>query len=155
MKFREEIKNVKGLRPIPVELFSGKIIDWSMLSRPEKQQMKKILKKSAPKVWAKIERCKRIKIYEEPIKENVYFCKKCNKTHVAHDLDEGVTPVFIQCHHCKWPEAHSFGYEIPDSYKGQAPDIIFRYPTKEEFENSTSELQKHLEDGGLFMEEVR
>lgn len=155
MEFREEIKNFKGLRPIPVELFGGKFIDWNMLSRPEKQQMKKALKKTAPKIWAKIERCKKIKIYEEPIKENVYFCYECNKTHVSHDLDEGVTPLFIQCHHCKWPEAKSLGYKIPDSYKGQAPDIVFRFSTKEEFENSIPELQEHLEKGGLFMEIIK
>ena len=63
MEFREEIKNLKGLRPIPIELFSGKVIDWNMLARPEKLQMKKALKKTYPKLWNKIEKCKNIKIY--------------------------------------------------------------------------------------------
>lgn len=155
MIFREEITNLKGLRPIPVELHGGKVIDWNMLSRPEKQQLKKALKKNAPKIWNKIERCKKIKIYAEPIRENVYFCDSCNKTHVSHDLDDGVTPMFITCHHCANPQARSLGYEIPDSYKGKSPDIVFRYPTKGEYENSIPELKQHLEDGGLFMEIVK
>lgn len=155
MKFREEITNVKGLRPIPIELHGGKVIDWNMLARPEKQAMKKVLKKKMPKIWAKIEKCRKIKIYCEPMKENVYYCDKCNKTHVSHDLDEGVTPMFIECHHCKWPQAKSLGYKIPDSYKGAAPDIIFRYPTKEEYETAPDVLKDYLEQGGLFMEIVK
>lgn len=154
MEFREEIKNLKGLRPIPIEL-NGKTIDWNMFTRPEKQQLKKNLKRHAPKIWAKIELSKKIKIYEEPIAENVYICEKCNKAHVAHELDKGASPLFIECHNCKWPQSKSLGYDIPDSYKGATPNIIFRLSTKEEYERSTPELKEHLENGGLFMEIVK
>ena len=74
MQFREEIKNPKGLRPIPIELYGGKTIDWNMLNRKEKLGLKKILKNKHPAIWRKIELSKKIKIYEEPIRENVYFC---------------------------------------------------------------------------------
>ena len=152
--FREEIKNFKGLRPIPIDL-NGKVLDWNMLARNEKQILKKNLKKNAPKIWAKIELSKKIKIYEEPIRENVYLCMKCNKTHIAHLIDDGPTPLMIECHNCKWPETKSQGFEIPDSYKGKSPNIIFRYSTKEEYEKAPQALKEYLEQGGLFMEVVK
>ena len=62
--------------------------------------------------------------------------------------------MFISCHNCKNPQARSLGYEIPDSYKGKAPDIVFRFATEEEFDMSPEALQDHLEAGGLFMEVV-
>jgi len=154
LMFREEIKNFKGLMPIPIDL-NGKVLDWNMLARKEKQVLKKSLKKQAPKIWAKIEMSKKIKIYEEPLKENVYICGECNKAHIAHLLDDGPTPLMIECHNCKWPEAKSQGFDIPDSYKGKSPNIIFRYSTKEEYEDSTAALKDYLEQGGLFMEIVK
>ena len=116
---------------------------------------KRRLRKHYPKVLAKIMKARKIKIYCEPIKENVYFCDKCNKTHVAHLLDEGGTPMFIECHNCKYPQAKSLGFEIPDSYKGASPDIVFRFSTKEEYEAAPDALKEHLENGGLYMEIVK
>ena len=153
-QFREEILNHKGLRPIPIVMSHGKTYDWNGLERNERQVMKKLLKKNNPKAWAKIERCKKIKIYCEPIAENVYFCDKCNKSHVAHELDVGASPLFIVCHNCEWPQAKSLGYDIPDSYKNSAPDIILRFSTEEEYESAPEELRKYLRDGALWMEKV-
>lgn len=155
LRFREEVKNPKGLRPIPITLDTGKIIDWNMLARNEKQVLKKAFKKRAPKILEKIQRARKIKIYCEPIKENVYFCDECNKTHVAHLLDEGATPAFITCHNCKHPQARSLAFEIPDSYKNASPDIVFRYSTKDEYAEATEALQEYLEQGGLYMEIVK
>ena len=155
MQFREEIKNPKGLRPIPIELHGGKTIDWNMLSRKEKLALKKVLKRRSPKIWNKIELSKKIKIYCEPLRVNIYFCDKCNKVHVAHELDEGVVPMFIQCHNCAHPQARSLGYKIPDSYKDKAPDIIFRFSTKDEYDSAPEALIEHLEQNGLYMELVK
>jgi len=154
IRFRDPVLNAKGLRPIPINL-NGKTLDWNMFSRPEKQQLKKRLKKHAPKIWEKIERSKKIRIYDEPLQENVYFCGQCNKTHVVHQLDEGTTPMFIECFNCKWPQARSLGYEIPDSYRNSAPDIIFRLPTKEEYDAAPEAVREYLENGGLYMEKIK
>lgn len=46
-------------------------------------------------------------------KRNAYFCKECRKVIITVDVDEGVTPMFIQCPHCEDLTAYSFMYQVP------------------------------------------
>ena len=88
---------------------------------------------------------------------NAYFCKSCRKVTITVDVNEGVTPMFIQCIYCK-DMASSFMYQLPGcmrfSYEGgrMTPlkaDLEWYKPTKEEIKKLSKGEKEHVNKGGL------
>jgi len=94
-------------------------------------------------------------------KRNAYFCKECRKVTITVDIDEGVTPAFIECPHCKKGFASSFMYQIPgcmyfgEFKNGQMTLLTADYEWYKPSEKETLLLSKaeaeHVFKGGLLM----
>lgn len=94
-------------------------------------------------------------------RRNAYFCKKCRKVTITVDIDEGVTPAFIKCPHCKKDMAGSFMYQIPGCmYFEYVPNIGMQlliadyewYKPKDNEIVLLSDAEKdHVKNGGLLM----
>lgn len=94
-------------------------------------------------------------------RRNAYFCKECRKVTITVDVDEGVTPAFIGCPHCKKAMASSFMYQIPgcmyfgEFKNGQMTILPADYEWYKPNEKETLMLRKdeaeHVFKGGLLM----
>jgi hypothetical protein len=91
-------------------------------------------------------------------RRNAYFCKGCRKVTITVDIDEGVTPMFIQCPYCK-EMANSFMYQVPGCMRFDFSKGISVLPADYEWykpnEKETLMLSKseadHVFKGGLLM----
>ena len=94
-------------------------------------------------------------------RRNAYFCKSCRKVTITVDIDEGVTPAFIGCPHCKKSMASSFMYQIPGcmyfgEFKNGQMTILpadyewYKPPDREIVLLSDGE-KEHVSKGGLLM----
>lgn len=92
-------------------------------------------------------------------RRNAYFCKECRKVTITVDIDEGVTPMFIQCPHCKSQMANSFMYQVPgcmryDFTKGinvLPADYEWYKPNEKETLMLSKSEAEHVFKGGLLM----
>ena len=94
-------------------------------------------------------------------RRNAYFCKECRKVTITVDVDEGVTPMFIECPHCDRQMATSFMYQLPGCMRYDFTKGISILPADYEWykpdEKETLMLSKaeaeHVFKGGLLMRE--
>ena len=92
-------------------------------------------------------------------KRNAYFCKKCRKVTITVDVDEGVTPAFIECPYCQKEMASSFMYQLPGCMMfeyvfgvGMQPlmaELEWYKPTDKEMVLLSEGEKEHVLKGGL------
>lgn len=90
-------------------------------------------------------------------KRNAYFCKSCRKVTITVDVDEGVTPMFIPCFHCKNEMANSFMYQLPGCLRFDftnginilPADLEWYKPDDQEIAKLSYGQKEHVLHGGL------
>lgn len=90
-------------------------------------------------------------------RRNAYFCKNCRRVTITVDIDEGVTPAFINCVHCK-KMASSFMYQVPGcmrfdhiygKIKPLQADLEWYKPKGNDYLGLIKEEKEHVDNGGL------
>lgn len=88
-------------------------------------------------------------------RENVYTCPKCEGFTVTVDIDEGVTPMFLNCR-ASGEEGDCDGMAVSAMYpKGPRPARIpepaweWFKPDGDEYENLSPAMKDHVDRGGL------
>ena len=85
-------------------------------------------------------------------RENVYTCPECSGYTVTIDVDEGVTPMFLNCRAtagCKGM-AHSAMY--PEGQRPPwipAPTFEWFKPVGEDYEKLSAAMKDHVDSDGL------
>ena len=92
------------------------------------------------------------KTYEakaEPNRVNCYQCDKCGSITKTIDVDDGVTPFYYQCEHCKNPVARSTMYY--DIAPNQKPTQEWYRPTLKEVLKlrKNPSMLEYILNGGL------
>lgn len=90
-------------------------------------------------------------------RRNAYFCKSCRKVTLTVDVDEGVTPMFIPCFHCKNEMANSFMYQLPGCLRFDftngvnilPADLEWYKPSDQEMSKLSRGEREHVLKGGL------
>ena len=83
-------------------------------------------------------------------RRNAYFCKNCRKVIITVDVDDGVTPAFIECIYCKKEFAGSFMYQLPGCLHFQIEaDLEWYKPDKKEYNKLSKGEKDHVDKGGL------
>ena len=92
-------------------------------------------------------------------RRNAYFCKNCRKVTITVDVNEGVTPAFIQCPHCNKDMASSFMYQIPGCMMFEyvpgigmqelPADLEWYKPQANEIALLSDAEKEHVNNGGL------
>ena len=91
-------------------------------------------------------------------RRNAYYCKGCKRVTITVDIDEGVTPAFIECVHCKKETASSFMYQIPGCLrfdfdngimKPLKADLEWYKPTGKDYNKLSKFAKEHVDQGGL------
>lgn len=84
-------------------------------------------------------------------RRNAYFCKACKRIIITVDVNEGVTPMFIQCPECYCP-ATSFMYQLPGAlHLGVEAEYEWYKPSESETLLLSKGEADHVFNGGLLM----
>ena len=89
-------------------------------------------------------------------RRNAYFCNSCRRVTISVDVDNGVTPMFHPCVHCK-KMATSFMYQVPaclrydfsNGIKVLPADIEWYKPDEREIIKLSVDENEHVKKGGL------
>jgi hypothetical protein len=86
---------------------------------------------------------------------NAYICQECYKVTLTVHVNDGVTPMFINCPSCK-NICTSFGYRLPPplmaSFNGKLLPTHEWYKP-ESMQGLTEGEKQHIEQGGVLLRE--
>jgi hypothetical protein len=89
------------------------------------------------------------------LRENVYTCPKCKGMTVTVDIDEGVTPMFLNCR-ASGREGDCDGMAVSAMYpKGPRPPHVpapaweWFKPTGKDYARLSPAMKEHVDAGGL------
>jgi len=157
--------NGQGRPILEIALDNGEVIDWNALPFVQKERILLALTDDGRAETAL--RLKRAEAYgttDPEIANALYQCGSCGHVQWAAILDKGVTPLNVPCPKCKNPLAASVGLyaegeeteELTNIMASRRlPSFIFRYSTREEYEDAPLELKTYLREGGLYIQKVK